>query len=63
MAIVAWGAHLQHDGAGLEGLHDLADHGPEDGLEGLVVHAVVQREVDGVVLPVAVPHVLHVARA
>ena len=55
--------NLQHDGAGLEGLHDLADDGAEDSAVGVVVHTVVEGEVDGVVLPFPVPRVLHVAGA
>ena len=57
------GPALQHDGAGGEPLHDLADDGPEDGAEGVVVHAVVEGEVDGVVLAVGVAHVEDVAGA
>ena len=55
------GTALQHDGTGGEALHDLADDGPEDGAEGVVVHAVVEGEVDGVVLSVGVANVEDVA--
>mmetsp|Transcript_20578 Transcript_20578/g.48498 ORF Transcript_20578/g.48498 Transcript_20578/m.48498 type:complete len:426 (-) Transcript_20578:122-1399(-) len=54
---------LQHDGARREHLHDLPDDGTEDALVGLVVHPVVQREVDGVVLPVRVTDVVDVPGA
>ena len=57
------GTALQNDGTGGEALHDLADDGTEDGAEGVVVHAVVEGEVDGVVLPVGVAHVEDVAGA
>ena len=57
VAAEAVGAALQHHRARLELLHDLADHGPEHGAVGLVVHAVPKREVDGVVLAAAVANV------
>ena len=57
------GTALQHDGAGGEALHDLADDGPEDGAEGVVVHAVGEGDVDGVVLSVGVANVEDVAGA
>mmetsp|Transcript_1791 Transcript_1791/g.2943 ORF Transcript_1791/g.2943 Transcript_1791/m.2943 type:complete len:340 (-) Transcript_1791:445-1464(-) len=54
---------LQHDGARLILLHDLRDDRLEDGVVALVVHAVVQRDVDGVALSRLIPLVLHIARA
>mmetsp|Transcript_30119 Transcript_30119/g.94488 ORF Transcript_30119/g.94488 Transcript_30119/m.94488 type:complete len:358 (+) Transcript_30119:185-1258(+) len=57
------GAALQHDSAGLVHLHDLPDHGLEDGGVRGVVDAVLERKVDRVVLPRVCSDVLDVARA
>mmetsp|Transcript_34168 Transcript_34168/g.89845 ORF Transcript_34168/g.89845 Transcript_34168/m.89845 type:complete len:341 (+) Transcript_34168:415-1437(+) len=56
-------ATLQYDRARLVPLHDLADNRLEDRLVGGIVHAVLQRVVDGVVLARRSTHVLDVARA
>ena len=57
------GTALQNDGTGGEPLHHLRDDGTEDGAEGFVVHAVVEGEVDGIVLPLGVANVEDVAGA
>mmetsp|Transcript_22235 Transcript_22235/g.68622 ORF Transcript_22235/g.68622 Transcript_22235/m.68622 type:complete len:392 (+) Transcript_22235:358-1533(+) len=53
----------QHDGLGPVYLHDLRHDGLEDALVRRVVHAVFEREVDGVALAGAVPDVVAGARA
>mmetsp|Transcript_17029 Transcript_17029/g.34450 ORF Transcript_17029/g.34450 Transcript_17029/m.34450 type:complete len:267 (-) Transcript_17029:424-1224(-) len=57
------GAALQDDGTRLVALHDARDDGLEDGLVRGVVHAVLEREVDGIVLALRGAYVLDVARA
>ena len=52
------GAALQHDGRGLVALHDLGHDGHEDVVVAVVVDAVPEREVDGVVLALAGADVL-----
>mmetsp|Transcript_13840 Transcript_13840/g.20391 ORF Transcript_13840/g.20391 Transcript_13840/m.20391 type:complete len:270 (-) Transcript_13840:71-880(-) len=59
----AVGPALQHHRPGLEVLHHTRHHRFEDLLVALVVHAVLEGHVDGVVLPLAVPQVLDVAGA
>jgi hypothetical protein len=57
------GAALQHNGARLVDLHDLADDGLEDGLVRRIVHTVPQRTVDRVPLGGVRAVVGEVARA
>jgi len=54
---------LQNDGTWSESFHHLGDDGTEDGAEGFVVHAIVEGEVDGIILPLGVANIEDVAGA
>ena len=44
------GTTLKDDSSGCKHFHDLANHRAKDTLVGLVVHAIIQGKVDGIVL-------------
>jgi hypothetical protein len=57
------GATLQDDRTGRKHLHDFANHWAKDAPVGIIIHTIVEREVNGIVLSLGVTTVQYIARS
>jgi hypothetical protein len=57
------GAALQNNGAWLENFHNFGNHWAKNTPEGFIIHTIIERKVNGVILAIGVTDILNVSRS